>query len=312
MPIVIVAYPLDILFSKFFAAQEGRSSTSGEFQIWNKIFSGDIDAQVLVYGSSRAGVNINNNIITQRKGVSTYNLGDFGNLFPIIYLRHLIYQRYNAKPEAIIFSLGLETFHQDDNLFFSQQLMPYMLWDATFKAQTERFRNFSEIDYDLPLKRYMGEAKFIYQVLRDQGDRFDTSLRGYRPIDRTWKPMVLDQKVFRVKLDSIAIGNFHTFLTAMKRSGVKVALVMTPYHSSGFKDISANQEVLKMYQDMAGEYNIPFLDYTSGDMVSDSSYFFDVSHLSIKGAEEVTSRIIDDLELADYWSADRKSLQNVE
>ena len=55
-PIVLFSYSIDLFISKYL--KKSNVAAFGEYSVWNDVFEGKINSDVLIYGSSRAWVHI--------------------------------------------------------------------------------------------------------------------------------------------------------------------------------------------------------------------------------------------------------------
>lgn len=53
LPIILLSYPLDKSISNYL---KQSNKCYGEYEVWNDIYSGKINADIAIYGSSRAWV----------------------------------------------------------------------------------------------------------------------------------------------------------------------------------------------------------------------------------------------------------------
>ena len=88
----LLAYPLDIIISN--QLKKSNSYARGEYSVWNDLFEGKIDSEIVIYGSSRAWVHINPELLENSFGRSSYNLGIDGHNFRLQYLRHKTLLKY--------------------------------------------------------------------------------------------------------------------------------------------------------------------------------------------------------------------------
>jgi lysophospholipase L1-like esterase len=55
-------------------------------------------------------------------------------------------------------------------------------------------------------------------------------------------------------------------------------------------------EMYKMYESIATEFNIPILDYSYDLMCDDTTYFYNGTHLNKLGAEVFTTKLAHDID----------------
>ena len=82
---LISAYPLHRFISYLLRKSNEFPS---EFEVMNDIYEGKAAAEIAIYGSSRAWVHIDPQVIEDTLGMSSYNFGNDGHNFPMQYLRH--------------------------------------------------------------------------------------------------------------------------------------------------------------------------------------------------------------------------------
>ena len=98
---------LFIFLAEWFLTNQLKQSRQGEYSVWNDIFNGKVNSDIVVYGSSRAMVHMDPKIISNRMNSSCYNLGINGHNFWLQYLRHKELLKYNTKPRLIIHSVDV-------------------------------------------------------------------------------------------------------------------------------------------------------------------------------------------------------------
>lgn len=95
LPLFLISYPLDLIFSSALKESHG---CLGEYEVWNDIYNGKIDCDIAIYGSSRAWLQIDPEIIKDVLERDTYNFKLMSKLkknqFFIISLLHLRINKY--------------------------------------------------------------------------------------------------------------------------------------------------------------------------------------------------------------------------
>ena len=131
-PIIILAFPLDYYISKKLA--DSNSFAYGHSYIWKDIYNGNLNADILIYGSSRASTQINPQLFGDKLGESCYNLGLEGHNFWLSEFRHQEILKHNKKPKHIILSLDTFSLEKRPDLFNYEQFLPYMLQYVSFES----------------------------------------------------------------------------------------------------------------------------------------------------------------------------------
>ncbi len=297
LPIVLLAYPLDRLFSDFYKKQN-QQITSGEFEVWNDIYSGDLELDLALYGSSICAINFDNLLMEKQLGISTYNFGSYGNGVDIENLRHQVLMQNNEVPKRLIFSVEIYTLIRPDAVFIPQQLYPYMFGDTTYRSRLEGYPRFSFWDFYLPMYRYRGASRFLYSLARNPEPA--QRVRGHSVYDpNTGFQFSTDSS--RAEYDSLLTSSLEQVLTEMQDRGTKTAIVFSPFHSSLRAHVIKNRAILNLYQKIADSYDIPFLNYSIDSMGYHDEYFADGTHMRPEGATVFTVRLVADLDSLHFW-----------
>lgn len=276
--------------------RKSNSHASKEYPTWNAILDGKLDADVLIYGSSRAWVHIDPSIVEDSLGLSTFNLGIDGHTFDMQYLRHLLALKNNPKPKLIIHSLDIGTL-QRSNLYNPDQFLPYMLWDEAFYDKLSKYEGYSYFDYKIPLIRYYGKYDAIKTAIKMRLSRTDDAgrVRGYQARDQSWNADFENAKMamegYKAISDSLTERLFDSYLSECKADGICVILVYSPYYIEGQEFIENQSEVIDMYKRFARKYDLLFLDFTKDEICFDKKYFYNASHMNRSGAELFTRKL---------------------
>ncbi|MFM9826122.1 hypothetical protein [Flavobacterium sp.] len=298
MPIFLISYYADNYISE--NLKKSNSFAKKEYSTWNAILEGKVNSDIVIYGSSRAWVHISPLMISNSLNVSVYNLGIDGHNFWLQYLRHTLLLKYNVKPKMIILSLDVFTLQKIDNLYNSDQFLPYMLWDESIKESTISYNSFNSLDYEIPLLRYLGRSKAINASFSiNKSDKKIERIRGYQAKDRQWNSdfdkAKKAMKNYEKPLDIGSVILFEQFLNECKSKDIKLLFVYSPEYIEGQKFVKNRGEIISLYEKYSKKYNIPFYNYSNDSLSHDKKYFYNATHLNKTGAELFTKRLIDSL-----------------
>ncbi len=299
LPLALLSYPLDLLIS----SRLKESNTSlGEYEVWSDIYRGSIDAEIAIYGSSRAWVHLNPQIFESKLKKPTYNLGIDGHSFHLQYLRHKEYFKFNKHPKMIILSLDVFTLSKRTELYNYSQFSPYMLWNKTIFDFTSSYKGFSRLDYFIPLIRYKGEKNFSEHLF--ESDTSSYRYKGFKGFDRKWNTNLEDAKKTKtsnyISVDSNTVKLFKKFIRDVQKEGVRLVFVYTPEYIEG-QDFTENRgEVISFYSSLSKSYEVPFLNYSDSLLSYRKELFYNTLHLNEKGANIFTEKFIADLEVLKY------------
>lgn len=301
MPIVLLAYFMDLLISK--ELKKSKSYTEGEYSTWNDIYDGKVNADIVIYGSSRAWEHFDPSIIEDSLHTSVYNLGIDGHTFWLQNLRHELLLKYNRKPKLIVHSLDIFTLNKGKDLFNPDQFLPYMLFNNEMRNGIESYNGYKYPDFEIPLVRYYGKKdalKYALKFLLNKGgDDPVLRVKGYQGQDKTWNTDFdkVREKMdyFTAKYDTASIMLFDRYLQDCKSKNIKVVFVYSPEYIEGQKFIRNKEALMDIYKKFSIKYDIPFYDYSNDTICYQKQYFYNVLHLNKAGAELFTSKFAQEL-----------------
>ncbi|WP_425077079.1 hypothetical protein [Psychroserpens sp. S379A] len=295
LPIIITAYFIDVFISTNLKKSNGFAFK--EYTTWNAVLDGKLEADVLIYGSSRAWVHFDPKIIEDSLNLSVYNLGIDGNTFNMQHLRHKLALKHNKQPKLIIHSIDVTTL-QKGNFFNSKQILPYMLWNNDFFEATSEYPNYSYFDYKLPLIRYQSKTDAITMALNmSLGTQSNEPerIKGYEGQDRTWnsdfKKAKKKMKKYEIEFDSDLEQKFNAYLKECKDKNIEVLFVYSPVYIEGQEFIKNKEGILDYYKSLAEAYDFLFFDFSEDELCYDKKYFYNARHLNKQGAEIFSRKV---------------------
>jgi hypothetical protein len=300
LPVLVIACLGDIILSRTLKAS--KTYASGEYSVWNDLYEERINNDIVIYGSSRAVVQIDPRIIEDSLQRSCYNLGIDGHNFWLQYFRHTELLRHNKNPKIIIHSLDVTTLTDRGNLFNSDQFLPYMLFDETIQLNTQDYNFFSGWDFKVPVVRFLGKrramlhaAKLLFKKQPDTVGR----LNGYQSQRQTWNTDLETARknlsTYSIEIDSSALRLFKRYLQECNDQEIRIIFVYTPQYIEGQQFVKNKEHVLNIYRSLGKHYNIPFLDYSDDPICQSKDYFYNSGHLNEGGSALFTSRLSHDL-----------------
>lgn len=241
----------------FFITVELKKSNNfaiGEVHIWNTLFKGKINSDIYVYGSSRAWVHINPQIIEENVDKKVYNLGIDGHNFWLQYLRHKVLLDNNKKPQSIILSVGSLTLVKREDLYNYEQFLPF-IYKKDIRKYTKSYKGFSALDYFLPLYRYRNKTEEIRKVIKSnlKSDGITPyRIDGYRGMNRIWNNDLKKAKSkiekYSVEFDASTKQLFETFIKECNVLDIKLVLVYTPEYIEGQRFITNRKDIVSNYK----------------------------------------------------------------
>lgn len=299
LPLFLLSYPLDIFISNGLKKSHGYA---GEIEVMSDIYDGKANCDIAIYGSSRAWVHINPQILNDSLGLSAYNFGIDGHNFWLEYLRHLAILKYNKKPSQIIVAADPNSLKKRKDLYQMEQFLPFMLFDKDIREYTSSYIGFNTLDYYIPLIRYFGQSKVLSKSIafrKNKNPQYRYRKRGFAGQNRTWDPEM--EKIlkwrFHHKIEKESIDLFDRFLSECADLDIEVILVHVPEYIEGQKIITNRDEILSVFSDFAEKYGLLFIDYSDNEICLDKNNFYNPGHLNKDGANLFTSILAHDLRI---------------
>ena len=282
---------VDVVVGKVFAymVDNAKGGDNGR----NNYICNTVNADVLVFGSSRAFHHYNPIIIEDSLGKSCYNCGQDGNGSILNYGRYqLICQRYS--PKLVIYDVipAFDLLAGDDN-------HKYLSWLKAYYDRQGVPEVFESVDptekYKMQSKMYSYNSKFIQMVSDVVHPLQEDGINGFRPVDKEFDTMKVREKEDEksdFKFDSLKI----TYINKMVDESPDTKFIFTV--SPVWYGMDSAQ--LQPIKEICKRRNIPFLDFSNNPKyVHNNDYFYDGSHLNIRGADEFTRDLMTEVRRRD-------------
>lgn len=276
-----LAWGLDYMISKGLQQMDDY-----RFMSWHEMQQGDINADILIMGNSRALSHFEPWTIDSITGMSCYNLGVGGYPINIEAMKYNIYRLYNNKPKVIVQQVDYMTMccvslpHQHQ----SEQYLP-LIYDRRTHAELYR-GGYSQLDTHLPLYRYWGYQMVIknglieYMGLKHYVN--NPSRMGIHYEHGAWDGTEL------ATLDTIYASMsdegkqcFEEYMQTCAAEGIKVILVNSPMYVGATEKTVGLDRVNAYFDSIARVYNTEYWNYIENyGLCSDSSNFVVSVHMN--------------------------------
>lgn len=280
-----------------------RKTRYKEYGEWNDIYSGKLNTNLIISGSSRAWVHISPQILDSLLPTSSYNIGIDAQVYDIIRTRQAVFLQRNPLPKTMIISLDIHSLTKKNDLYHYNQFCPYF-FDPIIKESISQYDVFSTSDFYIPFIRYLRSEKIVPLGIQEffsiHHINSNGRVKGYMGNPRKWdnsfdrfKTKNKDGKKFHI--DSSQYEMLKNDIIAYKRKGIKVILVYTPEYWEIEKYILNRNEIISMYNQIATKNAIPFLNYSKHAICKKQSLFYNSQHLNKNGAEQFSCLLANDL-----------------
>lgn len=254
----------------------------------------ETEADILIFGSSRAIHHYDTKIIEENTGLSAYNTGRPGNfIFYQTALLNSIVKRHTPKQIILDFS-GTFKFRQEDYDRISS-LLPYYsshieLRDIIhLKSPFEKYKLKSKIYPFNSLLTTIAVGNLNFNETRKGNSG---TYNGYVPRNGKWKSDIVEKETpTKYEIDEVKLGIFKEFLELSKQRSIPLLVVYSPVYYKYDKNYSV--EVCK---DVCEEYNVPFIDFSKDiEFLENKELFNDREHLNKDGAKLLTEKVLKEI-----------------
>ena len=289
---VVPAYIL-LAICDYFYSQKAQKSNLYHIENWYDLMHGNIDADIIVMGNSRAFVQVSPLILDSVLGKSSYNIAIDGSSINRQIRKYNIFRKYNRKPKLIIQNIDHITL-----IYFTgyekEQFFPYF-WDKNIQKEFVATEPFSAWEKRMPMYRYLRNLD-RYELWWLMTKTAHQLTKGYQGKDKQW-----DGSEFH-KIDTVnyaandeSLKMFDNYLAQAKAEGIQVLFVHTPIYIGLTRKLDHPKEMFEQYQYFADKYDIPILDYRFMDICYDTTYFYNAMHVNRIGAEIFSDSLANDI-----------------
>ena len=297
------------LFSSFFALVlvdiyysnqlKNMALFSGEVQEWNQIKEGKTKAELAVFGSSRAFIQINPKILEEETKLNSYNFGLNGSKFKMQFYRFNIYLKHNPKPKVVVWNLDTFSFSHIDEVFQPNQYVPFMLWNRDLYKALDEYKSTDVWDFILPLYRYRDQVYWKDQIARSKKEKLgkDGLFRkeGFMSYDRKWNVNWAKMKKKNSDFDFNDYPLLEELIKRCKKENIKLVFTIAPEFYKGQDYMLNRDEVINRYKTTLQKYNLPLLDYSEDTISYQQKYFYNTTHMNNKGADVFSEELGKDI-----------------
>lgn len=291
-----LSYVLDALITTGLLKTDIR-----KYAVWNDIYNGEIDADLLVVGSSRAWCGFNTYILDSLLDCNSYNLGFDGHPFDAQLVRYDTYRRFNSKPSVILLNTEfLSTLHNSAEFQYEREQFFPFIHDSVLIGAFAKAKHISWLERHVPLLRYFGYREDMENGIKSFFGKkvfFDGGMhKGFRGNNFEWNRASLEEDTIRpAEIDWDVVPRLDGFVRRSSDEGIKVIFVKSPVYRPLMDHFSGIPVTDSIFTSIADRYHIPILDYYYSPIGLDSANFCNPSHLNAKGAELFTTELCRDL-----------------
>jgi hypothetical protein len=282
---IVVLYLIDLSFGKLFESLYDRMKIGEKARA--NYFIKQSEADVVVFGSSRALYHYHSGILADSLKTSVYNAGRSNQTI----LYHLALLKASLKrytPKLIILDVNEDEFVKAQRKYeYLSALLPYCKYDNDIrKIYTQVNPNYTYWSWSHLLPYNSSAFAILYRGLINKSR--DKDISGYLKHNGKQKgdKKTVDNCSRRPETDPILEASFQEFVSLCRDKNIPLVVTISPRYTS-FK---CERRDLSELKKAAGQMNITIFDFS--ELLSDPDLFADPAHLNSRGAIEYTQTIL--------------------
>lgn len=286
----ILVFILDMalggLFKQFYFKQRSGWEFRTKYAIENT------QADILIFGASRAQQQYNPVFFEERMLQSCYNVGRDGE--PIFYYYAVlksVLKRYS--PKMIILDIENGVFKESQSSYDKLSiLLPFYKDHPELRSIIELRSPYEKLK--LQSKVYPYNSLLFKIALGNITVNKNDDIKGYVPLKRSWnEPIRTVDLSNKYQLDTNKINFYKAFINDCNKAQVKLYIVCSPY----FLHLIGNDASILLAKQIADDKNVDFLDFSRDEsFLKDSKLFDDSVHVNINGSKIFCNKLIDSLQ----------------
>ena len=290
---------------QFFSDKGYKKSSNTVFQDWSNILEGNVNADLLIVGSSRAYFGYDPIVFEDKLHCKSFNLGYSAAGYDLQIEKLKMYLKRNKKPKYIIQNVDLAFFNEDKLIPNENELIPF-LNDSLVKNLLSKYnKNYNFINR-IPLLKYNKRFNQLMDGLQSNFDNNHLSKQyftssGYHPVDLNFK---IDQnnltRLKKIKAKDLKFENkideLIKYYKDQFNSDTSIYFVWAPEHHERLKkEYQIEKELIfdYLYQKLENEKSIVFINLCVDPISFNDDNFFDTFHFNRKGANKFSHKLVE-------------------
>jgi hypothetical protein len=319
---LVVLKICDILLSSFFFwSLETQTALTEDVGSLNRMYHGEINAEVVFFGSSRTSLHINPEVVQAVSDQTVWNLGMDGSNFEQQEFTLEEYLLHNKTPKIVVFEADLVSLDPSLLRFKTELFLPYRndsnhtfnLFNSSWD-ESLYYWFFSSTVYKPQIPAILMDYQNIVERIKNGGNIYEPTKKpkvltvnrpDYLLVNGAQMkkgqvpgqiPQTLPYPSPIIHFDLTNINNreenFQKLTQFANDRGYTLVLMFPPY-MNGEIDESQRKIAVDFYTKLTQKYkNIYFLDYSQDSLLSNNpNYWWDKNHLNIKGAKILSEEI---------------------
>ena len=259
-----------------------RSVKTSGFGVTNRIVDGQVNADIVICGSSRALNHFDPRVIQAITGHSAFNIGRNGSQTDMQQAMLETYLIHNAAPKLVVQNLDLFTFVATHEIYDPVQYVPYLGEAPIFEAVRQIQPQAWKWKY-LPLYGYAVEDLRLSWLLGLRG-------LGFEPRQTPWtgdfeKFQKSHPDGVRTAIEPKAVQSLEALIRTCAQRRIPLLLVYSPEYSEIQKMERDRDAVFSRFRELSARSHAPLWDFSRSVICSNRDYFYNSQHLNADGAK---------------------------
>lgn len=280
-----------------------RHINVGEFGVLNKLNRGEINADILISGSSRSLKAINPEVIKDMTGLSCYNISSDGSDLGVQLPKLRWYLNRNQKPKYLIQDLSEFGGSISNTIYEPYKYLAYLSDDSLYSGLLK-------IDKRMRIHKYLYPTNLVYfnfdfyvklfQELYLSVKKSDFLINGFYPDNSRWSGnMDLFKEEHPNGLIPSLPNEYISYLVDLvhicKENDITLILTVLPYYYLISEDQVKEVDVISFYSSLEDSHTVYLFDYSKGAISEDVNSFYNFTHLNNSGATMLSELLSRDL-----------------
>jgi hypothetical protein len=274
-----------------------RSVRTSHFGASNLLFDGEINAEIVVTGSSRALTHYDPKIISEVTGLTCFNLGRNGSQtdLQLAYLK--AYLKHNTHPKLIIHNLDSFSLTTSKEIYDPAQYFPYIWESEIFSAISRVYPSTAWRLRYVPLYAYVVEdMRFTWTIgLRSllNIQPTETLFRGFEAQNRKWtgdfqKFQKANQSGITFAIEQGGISELAELIGLCQKLRIPLVLSYSPVYIEMQKMEANVEKIFSEFTRLSTSGGAQLFDFRGSSICLDRTLFYNSQHLNAAGAQKFT------------------------
>lgn len=277
----------------------------GEYGVLNKIDGGEINADIIVSGSSRALKAVNPIIIQRETGLTCYSIASDGADLGVQLPKLKWYLNRNKKPKILIQDIAQFGDGISNRIYEPFKYLPYLSDDSLYLGLLK-------VDRDFWIHKYLYPSNLIYYNFDFYSKLFqelfltlkeeDNFINGFLPDNSKWSAnFELLKNENPNGFEAYISTDYEVYLRELKQlcleKKIIVLFTVLPVYQK-VQDLTKNKEAaIEFYSSLEDIPHAYYVDLLDSVFTSDKENFYNFTHVNLNGANKYSSTLSKQIKL---------------